>query len=258
MPDIVIQSGGVTDDQTPEVRIVLNTPLWEDAELHITRNGVDVGVATKLSSTEFVFVDNVTDGTFEYRAVVSRQNVSKRSAPYFVQVSTPVVVDPAPVIESVINDDEDQSLPTPVITGVIGEPIPVPQAAQDGALLMLGSEEPVVLGSGIHWRRVVLSTAVTSLQIDTAQGAADTVIGLFSVAGSLIATDAESGGNLPGGTSYTSVITMPALAAGTYYLAITGYAAAFSDSFTVQQLGNPPNDYAEEFILRMSYTPGGA
>lgn len=258
MPDIVIPSGGVTDDQTPEVRIMLDAPLWEGAELRITRNGVDVGAATQLSSTEFVFVDNVTDGSFEYRAEVVRQGTAKQSAPYFVQVSTPVVADTAPVIESIVNDDADQSLPTPVITGVIGEAIPVPEAAAAGSLLVQGSEEPVVLGAGIHWRRVVLSQPVTNLQIDTAQGAAATVIGLFSVAGSLIATDDGSGGNLPGGTSYTSVITMPALAAGTYYLAVTGYEAAFSDSFTVQQLSVPPNDYAESFILRMSYTNGGA
>lgn len=258
MPDIVVPNGGTTDDQTPEVRIMLNGPLWPGSEVRVRRNGVDVGAATQLSSTEFVFVDNVTDGAFEYRAVVSRQDVSKQSAPYFVHVSTPVVVDPAPVIERIINDDEDQSLPTPVITGVIGETIPLPQAAQDGALLMLGSEEPVVLGSGIHWRRLVLPTAVTSLQIDTAQGAADTVIGLFSVAGSLIATDDDSGGDLPGGTEYTSAITIPALAAGTYYLAVTGYEAVFTSGFMIQQLDNPPQDYVEEFILRMSYTPEGA
>jgi hypothetical protein len=92
MPDIVVPNGGTTDDQTPEVRIMLNGPLWPGSEVRVRRNGVDVGVATQLSSTEFVFVDNVTDGSFEYRAVVSRQNVSKQSAPYFVQVSTPVQV----------------------------------------------------------------------------------------------------------------------------------------------------------------------
>ena len=95
MPDIVVPNGGTTDDQTPEVRIMLNGPLWPGSEVRVRRNGVDVGAATQLSSTEFVFVDNVTDGSFEYRAVVSRQNVSKQSAPYFVQVSTPVIDDPA-------------------------------------------------------------------------------------------------------------------------------------------------------------------
>lgn len=258
MPDIVVPNGGTTDDQTPEVRIMLNGPLWPGSEVRVRRNGVDVGSATQLSSTEFVFLDNVTDGSFEYRAVVSRQNLSKQSAPYFVQVSTPVVGDPAPVIESIVNDDADQSLPTPVITGVIGEPIPVPEAAAAGSLLVQGSEEPVVLGAGIHWRRVVLSQPVTNLQIDTAQGAADTVIGLFTSAGSLVATDDDGGGNLPGGTAYTSAITVPALPTGTYYLAVTGYEAAFSSGFTVQQLSVPPNDYTESFILRMSYTNGGA
>jgi hypothetical protein len=84
------------------------------------------------------------------------------------------------------------------------------------------------------------------------------LIGLFTSAGSLVATDDDGGGSLPGGTDYTSVITVPALPAGTYYLAVTGYEAAFSSGFTVQQLSVPPNDYTESFILRMSYTNGGA
>lgn len=257
MPDIVVPSGGTTDDQTPEVRIMLNGPLWPGSEVRVRRNGVDVGAATQLSSTEFVFVDNVTDGAFEYRAVVQRQNVSKQSAPYFVQVSTPVIGDPAPVIESIINDDADQSLPTPVITGIIGEPIPVPQAALEAQLLLPGSESPVVLGSGIHWRRIVLSQDVIDFQVDTAQGVADTVMGLFSAAGVLVGMDDDSGGNLPGGTSYTSAILLPSLSAGTYFLAVTGYSATFSSGFGVQQSSDPPNDYPDNFILRMSYTNGG-
>jgi hypothetical protein len=64
MPDIVVPNGGTTDDQTPEVRIMLNGPLWPGSEVRVRRNGVDVGAATQLSSTEFVFVDNVTDGAF--------------------------------------------------------------------------------------------------------------------------------------------------------------------------------------------------
>lgn len=257
MPDIVVPSGGTTDDQTPEVRIMLNGPLWPGSEVRVRRNGVDVGAATQLSPTEFSFVDNVTDGSFEYRAVVTRQGVNKQSAPYFVQVSTPVNGNPVPLIVSVNNDDMDLVIPTPVITGIIGEPIPVPADAQAGSLLVQGTESAVTLGSVVHWRRVVLSQPVAELKIDTAQGEADTAIALFSATGVLIATDDDGGGNLPGGSPYSSAIEVATLPAGTYYLAITGYGAAFAGAFSIIR-EDPPTDYVEDFILRMSYINGGA
>lgn len=257
MPDIVVPSGGTTDDQTPELRIMLNDPIWPGSEVRVRRNGLDVGAATQLSPTEFAFVDNVTDGSFEYRAEVVRQGMAKQSVPYFVQVSTPIVEDPAPVIVSINDDDMDVVLPTPVISGIIGEAVVVPPAALAAPPLLPGTAPGVVLGAGIHWRRIVLTQPVTDFQVDTMQGAADTVIGLFSSAGSLVAQDDDSGGE-NGGNSLTSHIALATLAAGTYYLAVIGYQGAFSSGFGVHQLTEPPTDYPDEFILNLAYNTGGA
>lgn len=88
MPDIVIPNGGTTDDQTPEIRIITNAPLWGGASIHILRNGVDIGVATEISPTEFSFTDNVADGAYSYTAELRFNTVQEASQPYAINVVT--------------------------------------------------------------------------------------------------------------------------------------------------------------------------
>lgn len=100
----------------------------------------------------------------------------------------------------------------------------------------------------MHWRKLVLTQEATNLQIDTAQGQADTVIYLFGQGGNLIAFDDDSGTSI--GTQYTSLIQLPSLAAGTYYLGIVGYPGGTTGPF---ELTLQDQYISEEFILRLSY-----
>jgi hypothetical protein len=121
MTDTVILDGGITDDQTPEVRIVLDAPLWGGAVLVIFRNGEEIGQATLVSPTEYTFTDNLTDGEYTYTAQVVLGPEYTNSNSFSITVSSPDVSPPVPTIVQIINDDEEVgSLPTPIIIGVEG------------------------------------------------------------------------------------------------------------------------------------------
>lgn len=251
MTDRVIPSGGSTTDTTPEIRIRMNEPLWPGAEVRMLRNGEFVGLATILTPVELTFTDSVPPGQYEYRAEIKYDDRTAVSLPYFVMIVAPEVPDvgvPQATIINIIDLAYGEAVPTPSIVGIEGEVTPLPEELRDAPLMVLGSEEPVVLGQQVHWRKLVLDQFVTNLQIDTAQGAADTVIYLFGPGGNLIAYDDDGG--TPIGTEYTSLIQLSSLTAGTYFLGVVGYPGGTTGPFelTVQ------NDFvAEEFILRLAY-----
>lgn len=98
MADTVIPNGGTTDDQTPELRIILDAPLWDGSSIHVFRNGLDIGLATARSELEYTFTDNVIDGAYVYTArVVLGANVSNSSA-YSINVEQPPPPLPMPFI----------------------------------------------------------------------------------------------------------------------------------------------------------------
>jgi hypothetical protein len=97
MPEIVIPSGGITDDQTPEIRVLVTGPLGAGASIHIVRNAVDIGQATALSLTEYSFTDNVAPGIYSYVAEIWDQQNIIPSPPYVIEV---VSNEEPPVYES--------------------------------------------------------------------------------------------------------------------------------------------------------------
>lgn len=106
MADTVIPNGGTTDDQTPELRIVLDAPLWDGSSLHVFRNGVNIGLATARSPLEYAFTDNVVDGSYVYSArVVLGVDVSN-SPNYSITVEQPL---PMPFITGIYETIPDES-----------------------------------------------------------------------------------------------------------------------------------------------------
>lgn len=97
MPEIVIPSGGTTDDQTPEIRVLVTGPLGAGASIHIIRNAVAIGQATALSLTEYSFTDNVAPGIYTYVAEIRDQQNITPSPPYVIEV---VSNEEPPVYES--------------------------------------------------------------------------------------------------------------------------------------------------------------
>ena len=89
MADTVIPNGGTTDDQTPELRIVLDAPLWDGSSLHVFRNGVNIGLATARSLLEYAFTDNVVDGSYVYSARVVLGVDVTNSPNYSITVEQP-------------------------------------------------------------------------------------------------------------------------------------------------------------------------
>lgn len=95
MPDTIILNGGITDDQTPELRIELDAPL-ENGQIRLKRNDAFIGNAIQDDELHYHFVDNVTVGEYTYVAEVTKQGQVNASAPFLLEV-----VDNGPPAESV-------------------------------------------------------------------------------------------------------------------------------------------------------------
>lgn len=110
MADTVIPNGGTTDDQTPELRIVLNAPLWDGSSIRVFRNGVDVGVATALSALEYTFTDNVVDGSYVYSAHIVLGVTTSSSPDYSINVGQPSVPLPIPFVAGIYETIPEESV----------------------------------------------------------------------------------------------------------------------------------------------------
>jgi hypothetical protein len=95
MPDTIILDGGVTDDQTPELRIELDAPL-DGGQIRLKRDDVFIGNAIQDDDLHYHFVDNVTVGNYIYVAEVTKNGQVNASAPFHLEI-----VDNGPPAESV-------------------------------------------------------------------------------------------------------------------------------------------------------------
>lgn len=125
MTDTVIPNGGTTDDQTPELRIALNAPLWDGSSIHVFRNGVDVGIATERSPLEYTFTDNIVDGEYAYTVEVVFGTANVGSSDYNINVVTPPVPLPMPLITGIYETIPDESFilmedASPVLHEILG------------------------------------------------------------------------------------------------------------------------------------------
>jgi hypothetical protein len=68
--DKKIPKNGLTFDNTPKIVVRLNRPLPPGYVVMILRNGIDVGLATKIND-DYVYTDDVQlDGIASYKAEV--------------------------------------------------------------------------------------------------------------------------------------------------------------------------------------------
>lgn len=94
----IIPSGGTLDNLNPEIRIELNSPLWEGMEIRVMRNGIDIGAAVEVFPTYYTFIDTVPgDDYYSYRVKLIIGDDFTESTNYDVDVVTAPVIQPLTV-----------------------------------------------------------------------------------------------------------------------------------------------------------------
>ncbi|WP_035065254.1 Ig-like domain repeat protein, partial [Nitratidesulfovibrio termitidis] len=144
-----IAANGVTNDDTPEIQGTISAVLSSTEEVHVFRDGADVGTAT-VSGTNWTYTDSVASGSFyTYTAMVVDRagNTSAESNSIRFKVDTSTITqtttiddvtdNQAPVTGSVANDGSTNDT-SPLLSGTIsallnaGETL---QVLRDGALV---------------------------------------------------------------------------------------------------------------------------
>jgi hypothetical protein len=143
----VVPSGGYTNDATPTLDGTLTFPLSGAEQVHVFRDGVDVGIAT-VTRTNWTFTDSgLTDGLHTYWAMIDdgAGNFGLASNNYSINVDTGVPTQSVQITQAIDNVDPVTRPISP--GGVTNDDTPEIQGTLSAVLT--GTEQVHVFRNGV-------------------------------------------------------------------------------------------------------------